>query len=327
LHNFFYSDKWWHVVFSPLPKSVHAGFIAGSNWISSASYWDSLTRIYPIYPINSIIGVKADGTLWHSVAAEPGTGGERFEQIGNETNWVKIARTANGILLLKNNGTLWVLDDSRYGWWLVPLNLVQTATDSKWTELYSAQPGYIRKSDGTVWFANYYYSAKNNSQSDRQREFLQETNLDQVDFGTLSFEDNGLGYVRADGTLWVGQSLRYSEENSTAHLSQVGKDTNWQAVAVSYHMMVALKNDGSLWQWNSHESLYQSVNEIAKAPPTRLGIHSDWVAVVNTWGGIVTLAADGSLWLWPDKQFYDYGLFIKLPKQPRFLGNVFSKGE
>jgi hypothetical protein len=39
------------------------------------------------------------------------------------------------------------------------------------------------------------------------------------------------------------------------------------------------------------------------------------------------LAADGSLWLWPDKQYYDNGYLLKLPKQPQFLGNIFGKAD
>ena len=42
-------------------------------------------------------------------------------------------------------------------------------------------------------------------------------------------------------------------------------------------------------------------------------------------GYVITLAADGSLWLWPDRQYYDTGYLLKLPKQPQFLGNVFGK--
>jgi hypothetical protein len=87
-------------------------------------------------------------------------------------------------------------------------------------------------------------------------------------------------------------------------------------------MMVALKADGSLWQWNF---LNRPAVKFVNTPPTRLGIHDDWVAITGKHGNVIALAADGSLWLWPDKKYYDYGILLKLPKQPQFLGNVFGK--
>jgi hypothetical protein len=43
---------------------------------------------------------------------------------------------------------------------------------------------------------------------------------------------------------------------------------------------------------------------------------------------VVALAADGSLWFWPSQDNYRYSqALMRLPKQPRFLGNVFGKAE
>jgi len=34
-----------------------------------------------------------------------------------------------------------------------------------------------------------------------------------------------------------------------------------------------------------------------------------------------------SLWFWPQRKYYGYSqMLIQLPKQPRYLGNVFGKG-
>ena len=85
-----------------------------------------------------------------------------------------------------------------------------------------------------------------------------------------------------------------------AGILQVGKENDWRAVAVSYHMMIALKTDGSLWQWNFQN---RPAAKLINTPPTRLGIHNDWVAITGRWGCVIALAADGSLWLWPDKQY------------------------
>ena len=95
--------------------------------------------------------------------------------------------------------------------------------------------------------------------------------------------------------------------------------------------MVALKSDGSLWQWHFNNPCGVSSQEqlvvAAQQPPARLGIHSDWVGIANTWQDMVALAADGSLWLWPDREQYEEFTLVKLPKQPQFLGNVLGKAD
>jgi hypothetical protein len=87
--------------------------------------------------------------------------------------------------------------------------------------------------------------------------------------------------------------------------------------------MVALKADGTLWKWNEN---YLSRTAASTALPARLGIHNDWVALMGYYGGAIAMAADGSLWYWPNPESYAYeGALLKTPKQPQFLGNVFSE--
>jgi len=95
---------------------------------------------------------------------------------------------------------------------------------------------------------------------------------------------------------------------------QVGKENDWRAVAVNQSRMVALKSDGSLWQWHFVNPWNMSQEQLiltAQEPPTRLGIHNDWVALANTWEDVIALAADGSLWLWPDHEPYERYTFAE----------------
>ena len=156
-------------------------------------------------------------------------------------------------------------------------------------------------------------------------ELVRNTNYDEIISQTASrATEREIAFVRPDGTLWVLN--RYWDEKSRQTLGtgilQVGKENDWRAVAISYYMMLAIKADGSLWQWNFKNG---SAVEAVNVTPTRLGIHDDWVAITGRWGCVIALAADGSLWVWPDKISYDNGYLLKLPKQPQFLGNVFGK--
>ena len=68
---------------------------------------------------------------------------------------------------------------------------------------------------------------------------------------------------------------------------QVGKENDWRAVAATDGMMVALKADGSLWQWHFSGTWNTSQEQLilaTQSAPTRLGIHNDWVAITEHLG-------------------------------------------
>ena len=82
--------------------------------------------------------------------------------------------------------------------------------------------------------------------------------------------------------------------------------------------MVALNADGSLWRWDFPDGDY---TDSSKVVPYRLGNYNDWVALTAMDMGIVALSGDGGVWFWPDRRF---DVPVKLPKQPKLLGNVFA---
>ena len=67
---------------------------------------------------------------------------------------------------------------------------------------------------------------------------------------TLSQSGDGeMAYVRPDGTLWMSWQFQQNGNYVYPNFVQVGTETNWTAVALNWKRMVALKSDGSLWQW------------------------------------------------------------------------------
>lgn len=271
------------------------------------------------------VGIQPDGTLWISDKPEtnkwtPGT----MHQFGKETDWRQLAQGDTSVVLLKSDGTLWRWGDltgELHQWpGLRTFTPYQIGTNSNWQELFTVGQNFARRTDGSVWQLSVDWKT-------RKDELVRDTNYDDVVSQTASRAgDWNTAFVRADGTLWVLNRYWDVKNNQTlgTGILQVGKENDWRAVAVSWTMMVALKADGSLWQWQFKDGTIVSA---VSASPTRLGIHDDWVAIKGTWGNVIALAADGSLWLWPDKKSYDYGILIKLPKQPQFLGNVFGKSD
>jgi hypothetical protein len=330
---------WWRMFVDPLPKSVGPQqFLSGSNWMSvtarrSHSVRGGSLETDHVGGFLDTVGVQSNGTLWISSKAAPEIWtGDKMVQFGDETNWQQVIRSYGAsfgsFLLLKNNGTLWRWGTTNYDWsqsrtnWPSARTFTprQIGTNSDWKEIFNDTIANARKTNGSAWVVVMDSKTKKD-------EMMRQTNFDQIPSQTYArASQDASAYVAADGTLWLCD--RHANESGglwegTGFL-QVGKETNWLSVAVTWASMVALKSDGSLWKWNLSQS---STAETAKIPPTRLGIHNDWVALAGTWGGAISIAADGSLWLWPDASLYYEAALLKIPKQPQLLGNVFGKAD
>jgi ABC-type transport system involved in multi-copper enzyme maturation permease subunit len=336
----------WRSLTDPLPKGAGAQrFVSGSDWRSASVQRIDLYLNYKDgrpEPNSHVVGyldtagIKTDGTLWVSDASYTGAWtGDKMNRFGDETNWQQLVRARLEVLLLKNDGTLWRWDSgtNRFDWNIWQTNWPslgnyqphQIGTDSDWKEIWcNVWNNLAQKADGSVWGLSF---------DGLNYKMGREKNLDGVSLRTLSQSGNGeTAYVRPDGTLWMSWEYELNRTNMYSRFVQVGTETNWSAVALNWQRMIAIKSDGSLWQWHfsnpwdSNEGqLVMAAQKAAQTPPVRLGIHNDWVAIASTWQDVIALAADGSLWLWPNHIEYEQGTSLKLPKQPEFLGNVFSK--
>ena len=332
----------WRSLMDPLPKGAGAQrFVAGSDWQSASvqrlDFYLNYQNGRPepdshVVGYLNTVGIKADGTLWVSEASHTGAwAGDKMNRFGSETNWQQLVRVRLEVLLLKNDGTVWRWGSgtNRFDWntwqsnWpsLGNYQPHQIGADSDWKEIWCNAWNYLaQKSDGSVWGLGY---------DDLNYKMGRKQNMDGVSLRTFSQSGNGeMAYVRPDGTLWMSWLLTSKgTTNVYSDFMQIGKETNWTAVALTWQRAVALKSDGSLWQWHFSHPLEASPEQLilaAQSPPTRLGIHDDWVAIANTWEDVIALAADGSLWLWPNREQSEQLTLLKLPKRPEFLGNVFS---
>jgi hypothetical protein len=336
--DFYYdrSVRWkyvWQMLAHPLPESIGPQqFLSGSNWVAATTarmryIWSAGNTSFRASDFMETVGIQPDGTLWISDKPETNkrTAGTAH-QFGSETNWRQFAQGNTSFVLLKTDGTLWrwgCPTNEMHQWpGLRAFTPYQYDTNADWQELFTMGRIFARQTNGHVWYLDVNWN-----KGIAKEELVRETNYDEIVSQTASgVRDQATAFVRPDGTLWVLN--RYWDEKGRQTLGtgvlQVGKANDWRAVAVNSMMMVALKAGGSLWQWQFKNG---NIVRAAGDSPTRLGIHDDWVAITGRWGCVIALAADGSLWLWPDKQYYDYGALLELPKQPQFLGNVFGKAD
>jgi hypothetical protein len=297
-------------------------FYNGSNWVNMVRG-----------PWSERAGIKADGTLW--VSGNPVyrerlvRGGWKMTkagdlvQFGSETNWNSVVPTGLGMLLVKNDGTLWhwgVL--TNWNWkteWpgLHAFTPQRLGTGSDWAEVFLADNQVcLRQIDGSVWMT---WVDRSSSQQTKELEpgfSIQRTkHFEYGKWRSTTTIWSGLSYrlgIRDDGTfrIMADQRLKkltkseYAYEWTVADL-QFGNGTNWLAVAGRGEKIVTLKDDGTLWLWNFYHNNWRGWDTerdeqaMLGTTPVRLGTHADWIAIASAEGGIISLAADGSLWYWP----------------------------
>lgn len=123
--------------------------------------------------------------------------------------------------------------------------------------------------------------------------------------------------IADDGTLWAwglndrGQLGLGTAEGMIMSPTQVGTDTDWESIAVGGNHSLAIKKDGSLWSWGSHDSgqLGNGQTSGQTTVPTRVGSDSNWAKVFacNNWKASFAIKTDGSLWAWGTGQNYMLG--------------------
>ncbi len=290
-------------------------FEDGSNWVAAAA------------GNQGILGIRADGTLWHvqRVIWIDGSARINLSQVGGEAGWSQVAATGQGYLVLKRNGTLWTwgkvvtatmgspgytstvfkfADPERFG------------ADTNWTKITPGPLVHLEKKDGSRWEMEEDWG-----HTPVHRYLIPIHEADRMLWGPE---------IKADGTLWFHfhpyqlepglHPITRDMVNSLVAV-QLGSDTKWKSVIIDDRWpphVLALRNDGTLWKWGflSHNHF-----DIAQARPTQLGSYSGWITLVPLNVGGIALAADGSLWEW-DKPM-PIGLLAP-SRKPEFFGNIFS---
>jgi hypothetical protein len=270
-------------------------------------------------------------------------------RFGSETNWQGVLALGDFPLLLKNDGTLWWwgtnrLNDFHYwqndwpGKWpgLHVFQPYRFGTESNWAAMFSLDYGlpYLKKNDGHVWHLLWGTpNTRTNSHEIKPGVWVERDPWD-AGFDQTKWQDfyaDGHSFqisIGTNGTMWTRGDLSWMNNLPQSHGRpvQIGSETDWKAVGGSWHVLLAVKTDGSLWKWDSE-------CQPNKLSWKRLGNHSDWVAIKYSRSGVMALAADGSLWYWQTFPFYiDNGrhlppFMLAAPRKPALVGNIFDPSD
>ena len=118
-----------------------------------------------------------------------------------------------------------------------------------------------------------------------------------------------------DGSLWAWGGTETSLTNILPRpaMSQVplrvGSEDDWIQIACGAEHTMALKNDGSLWDWgeNDQGEVGQSNLKHHYSPPTRIGTETNWTQICSSLSHSLALKSDGSLWAWGVNNFGQLG--------------------
>jgi ABC-type transport system involved in multi-copper enzyme maturation permease subunit len=354
------AQNWSDALNTPLAPRLSAGqFLPGSNWVSlsiglvdinrrpntpAGSPPEYLVSGHDYYRGMETLGVRADGTLWVSALPMPGDvpfvimnqcNTNVLVPCGPETNWREVAADpASGTaLLLKTDGTLWRWGGPRPGAAGLPgLRSTpprQIGANTDWQALTHDVRGGAIKADGTIWSIRFHAKTGAdeikpiaNYEQLARRHDRQSAGNNAEAIGPMNRSE-----IHPDGTLWF-EWMPGSPHSPPPPAVQLGHDHNWRAVGIGLFVVVALKQDGTLWQWGD-ESRFTGMSQDFIKTSHRLGTRQDWVALAQTQEGVVSLAADGSLCLWPLNQDWTGGAnrLIAPSRKPVPLGNLLAASQ
>lgn len=231
--------------------------------------------------------IKNDGTLYAWGDNQHGQLGQNDTtqrlsptQVGSASNWVKVSCGDRFMFALNSDGELWACGRGTFGalgLGMIGDVLVLTQVPGVWSDVAGGtESSSALKPDGTLWIVNELtgFFVQQGSDTDWASVF-------QGYFYTMS--------IKANGTLWaIGSNgfgqLGLGDLVQRFVLTQVGSDTDWEAVACSRQVAphtLAKKTGGTIWGCGNDSAGMLGQGSVSAARTTMVPIGPD-----NLWVGI-----------------------------------------
>ena len=122
--------------------------------------------------------------------------------------------------------------------------------------------------------------------------------------------------LKTDGTLWGWGSNRSGQlglghdMNLLGPPCRVGRDCDWWQIACGGSYSVAIRRDGTLWQWGIlvEDSYGDPPHAEPILAPRQIGTANDWILVSCSYANALAVKRDGTLWGWGTNQDGALGL-------------------
>ena len=303
---------------------TQVGFAA--NW---ASVWGGESY--------SMIATKDDGSLWGwgrtssygNLGLNDIINRSSPTQIGATGDWTGATFSGGGtIMSVKSNGTLWAWGQGGGGatgqnnktQYSSP---TQIGSDNTWSNTGGKIGGTIYcslavKSNGTLWSwgQNEYGELGHNNKDDYSspKQIGSGTDWASVTGGPLFSS----AAIKTNGTLWTWGRNNYNQlgqNNATEYSSprQVGTNTTWARVnSGTYHTMMAVKTDGTMWMWGRGSSGVSGHNNTTQYSSPKQIPGTTWDSghgkFDTTYLSTAAFKTDGTAWSWGQNEYGVLGL-------------------
>jgi alpha-tubulin suppressor-like RCC1 family protein len=273
------------------------------------------------------LAIKTDGTLWAwgwGNGSEMGLDqlGTRVEfptRLGRDTDWTWVSTSDGHTAALKENGTLWVWGnnvDARLG--VGPTvnstcrHPYQVGRDRDWATVVAGDAYTMAlKKNGSLWAwgvnTGGCLGAPTVTQV-QQAPIQIGTDKDWVKIFT-GWRGFGSFGIKKDGTLWawgVSRSFQLGLGRNVKSIdrpTQVGTDHDWVMLANGSMNTIAIKADGSLWQWGNSQLSGQG--DIVA--PQKVNLPGGWSSVAVSQNHAVALMNNGRVWAWGGNYYGQLG--------------------
>jgi len=297
--------------------------------ISSIGGWESVA-----VGSSSTLALRSDGTIWFCGSITGNDHAYVLTQVGTDNDWERVfvaIKPVSGALLLgdtlfgvKRDGSLWT-----WGWqtWGVNGGLAAAIPSPKLTSFNRRCVGMSPVSmdlfgpllvgdDGGLYVNTVASGTPVYAQAIAGQSWIQVAWHD--------IANSGLG-LQADGSLWYLQPVAQDQPTLTSNQIQAG--TRWKSINTgAYGSFFALKDDGSVWVWDSTNlfrvEVYPEFGPHTTVPTNSLtGV--SWLSVAEGDGSALGLNQDGTLWEWGAAPITDVPC-VTLDQTNFFPFNVFA---
>ena len=124
------------------------------------------------------------------------------------------------------------------------------------------------------------------------------------------FDYGGVAGQKSDGTIWCwGDNyhgcLGLNDQQDKSSPTQLGADTTWNNVTISYSIAQGVKTDGTMWTWGDTEAGELGLNgplPVRRSSPMQVGTDTTWTKghgkSMAIYGYMLAIKNDGTMWGW-----------------------------